>query len=226
MTTKAVVFVVDDDEGVRRALQRLIELDGLRVETFASAKEFLEHCDNSLHGCLVLDVRMPGLSGLELQRELEVRNVSIPIIFLSAHGDVLMSVHAMNAGAVDFIPKPFNDQTLLDAIHKAIAADAAAHQEQCERDVVLARVSRLTPREREVMQLVVIGRLNKQIARELGTSEKTVKAHRGRVMQKMEAESLAHLVLQAQMVGIVGGNHNSGAPQSGPTPSRNDVPQN
>lgn len=211
MKPQSTVFVVDDDEGVCRALRRLIESLGLTVETFTSAADFLQQGDPSRPGCLVLDVRMPGPSGLELQAELARRNVRIPIIFITAHGDVPMSVHAMKAGAVDFIQKPFREQVLLDAVQRAIARDEAGRQTQADRDVVLARLERLTPRERQVMRLVAAGRLNKQIARELGASEKTIKVHRGRVMQKMEAGSLADLVLQAQTVGLVQLNNGSNA---------------
>ncbi len=216
------VYVVDDDEGICRALRRLLESVGLAVKSFVSAKEFLERLDSVRPGCLVLDVRMPGLSGLELQSELSARNISIPIVFITAHGDVPMSVQAMKGGAVDFIQKPFNEQTLLDAIHKAIAADSEMRRAQADREAILARVARLTPREREVLTLVAAGRLNKQIAQELGASEKTIKVHRGRVMQKMEADSLADLVLQARTVGLVSLNNNSEPPNVGPATSTQD----
>lgn len=198
------VCVVDDDEGVCRALKRLLGSVGLGVEVFASANDFLQQCSQPKSGCLILDVRMPGMSGLELQAAMEARHICLPIIFITAHADVPMSVQAMKCGAVDFIQKPFSEQTLLDAVHKAIAVDAETRHKQADRESILRRLEQLTPREREVMGLVVQGRLNKQIARELGASEKTVKVHRGRVMQKMEADSLADLVLQAQAVGMAG----------------------
>jgi FixJ family two-component response regulator len=204
MQPEPTVFVVDDDEAVCRALGRLIESMGLAVETFPSANEFLDRYQPSRSGCLVLDMRMPGMSGLELQTALAERNGYLPIIFITAHGDVPMSVQAMKGGAVDFIQKPFNEQTLLDAIHKAIAHDAETRRKRGDRDIILQRLQRLTPRERDVLQRVVAGRLNKQIAMELSASEKTIKIHRARVMRKMEADSLADLVLQAQMAGIVG----------------------
>ncbi|MBI1824997.1 MAG: response regulator transcription factor [Planctomycetes bacterium] len=223
MISKPTVFVVDDDEGVRRALRRLIELERVGVETFTSAKEFLEHFDAGRPGCVVLDVRMPELSGLELQEQLTARGVRIPIIFMTAHGDVPMGVQAMKSGAVDFITKPFSEQTLLEAIHKAIAVDAAMRLEQSDRNVILVRIARLTRREHQVFRLVAAGRLNKQIALELGTSEKTIKVHRGRVMQKLEAESLADLVLQAQTVGLVGIG-TKGGPQLIESPPRANNP--
>ncbi len=202
MKVQPTAFIVDDDDSVRRALQRLARSVGLNVEMFSSAQEFLDSYDSSRPGCLVLDVRMPGLSGLDLQDELNVRGITIPIVFISGHGDVPMSVRAMKAGAVDFISKPFNDQALLDAIQHALAKDRRSRDEHAERSEILRRIERLTPREREVFALVVAGKLNKQIALQLGTSEKTVKVHRARVMDKMQAESLADLVLLAQAAGL------------------------
>ncbi len=202
MNAQPTVFIVDDDDSVRRALQRLARSVGLNVETFGGAQEFINSYDSSRPGCLVLDVRMPGLSGLDLQEELKLRGFTIPIVFITGHGDVPMSVRAMKGGAVDFISKPFNDQTLLDAIQHAQAKDQESRKEQAALGDILGRVDRLTPREREVFALVVCGKLNKQIAHQLGTSEKTVKVHRARVMQKMKAESLADLVLLAQAVGL------------------------
>jgi RNA polymerase sigma factor (sigma-70 family) len=196
------VFVVDDDESVRRSLERLVRSVGLNVETFATAREFLSADRPNWPVCLVLDVRMPGMSGLDLQEELIAAGYSMPVIFLTGHGDIPMSVRAMKAGAVDFLQKPFSDQDLLDAIHRAIDQDTRARQERTEVSEIQRRVDSLTPREREVLALVVQGRLNKQIAYELGLSEKTVKAHRARVMEKMQADSLAHLVRLADKVGI------------------------
>lgn len=202
MKAQPTVFIVDDDDSVRRALQRLAGSVGLNVETFASAQAFLDRYDSSRAGCLVLDVRMPGLSGLDLQDELNVRGITIPVVFMTGHGDVPMSVRAMKAGAVDFISKPFNDQALLDAVQHALAKDQDSRQAHAERSEILRRIERLTPREREVFALVVDGKLNKQIAHQLGTSIKTVKVHRARVMDKMRAASLADLVLLAQAAGL------------------------
>ncbi len=202
MTAEPTVYIVDDDPSVRRALQRLASSVGYEARIFGSAREFLDGYDSSFPGCLVLDVRMPGLSGLDLQNELALRGIMIPIVFVTGHGDVPMSVRAMKAGAVDFIPKPFNDQVLLDAIRQAMVRDREIRAEEAERAEILRRIERLTPREREVFALVVAGKLNKQIAQQLGTSEKTVKVHRSRVMEKMCAESLADLVLLAQAVGL------------------------
>lgn len=196
------VFVVDDDPSVRTALARLIKSVGLEVETFASAQEFLAHDHPDKLGCLVLDIRMPGLSGLDLQDELAAAGLDMPIIFITGHGSIPMSVRAMKAGAVDFLEKPFEDQALLDAVHKAINQDRQARLKQAETRKIQQRVGSLTPREREVLALVVTGMLNKQIAYELGMSEKTVKVHRARVMQKMQADSLADLVRLAEKVGV------------------------
>jgi RNA polymerase sigma factor (sigma-70 family) len=189
-----VVFVIDDDASMRTAIGELIEAVGLRCQTFASAQEFLDATLPDLPSCLVLDVRLPGLSGLNLQRELTERGVHIPIIFITGHGDIPMSVQAMKAGAVEFLTKPFRDQDLLDAIEQATERDRATRRQRTEMVELEQRAEALTPRERDVMRLVVAGLLNKQIAAELGISEKTVNVHRSQVMQKMRADSLAELV--------------------------------
>jgi FixJ family two-component response regulator len=198
----ATVFLIDDDDSVRRALTRLIQSAGHQVRPFGSAREFL---DNGPHdggpACLVLDVRMPGLSGLDLQRELQAAKASHPIIFITGYGDVPMSVKAMKAGAVDFIPKPVRDEDLLRSIEQAMSRAARERAERAEIEALQGRADRLTPREREVMALVARGLLNKQIAFELGTSEKTVKVHRARVMQKMQVKSLAELVRVTDKIG-------------------------
>jgi FixJ family two-component response regulator len=192
------VFVVDDDASVREAIKRLIASVGLRVETFGSAGEFLASKRPEAPGCLVLDVRLPDLSGLEFQRDLAKADIQIPIIFITGHADVPMSVRAMKAGASEFLTKPFRGQELLDAIQEAIAKDRAAWSERGQMAELRARYESLTPREKEVLKLVVSGLLNKQIGAELGASELTIKTHRGRVMQKMGADSLAELVKMAE----------------------------
>ncbi|MCP4757355.1 MAG: response regulator transcription factor [Proteobacteria bacterium] len=197
-----IVTIIDDDASVLRSLGRLVRSIGLEVETFISAHDFLECTRSTESACLILDVRMPGLSGLDLQEELSARNLGIPIIFITGHGTIPMSVHAMKAGAVDFLQKPFNDQELLDCIQKAIKQNDLARRQRAEADDIRRRVEELTPREREVFALVTTGMLNKQIAGELGVGEKTIKVHRARVMQKMQADSLAHLVRLADKVGI------------------------
>ncbi len=192
-----IVFVVDDDPSVREALQGLIQSVGLRIQTFGSAQEFLGSPRPDAPACLVLDVRMPGLSGLDLQRELVNAGVKLPIIFITGHGDIPMSVRAMKAGAVEFLTKPFRDQDLLDAVQQAIERDRIARQERVEMVELRRRFDSLTPREQQVMGLVVTGLLNKQIAAELGTSEVTIKVHRGQLMRKMGANSLPDLVRMA-----------------------------
>jgi len=194
----AIVFVVDDDSSIREAIKSLVSLVGLRVETFGSAQEFLRNERPDLPGCVVLDVELPGLSGLDLQQELAAHGIKLPIIFITGYGDIPMSVRAMKAGATEFLTKPFRDQDLLDAIHQALAHDRAARRHSREIAELRNRFEALTSREREVMSLVVAGWLNKQIGFELKISEITVKIHRGRVMTKMGAQSLAHLVRLAE----------------------------
>lgn len=200
--TDAVVFVVDDDPSVRRSLTRLIKAAGFAVRAFASAEEFLnrESCD--LPCCLVLDLRMPGMDGLDLQEELAGAEMSLPIIFLTGCGTVSESVRAMKSGARDFLEKPVEDSTLLDAIHQAVERNKRARGKQAEMKEIQRRVDSLSPRQREVLSLLLTGMLNKQIASELGTTEKTIKVHRGRVMEKMQAGSMAELVRLAGKVGV------------------------
>jgi len=197
------VFLVDDDASVRRALARLIKSAGHQVQAFSSAREFLDTVPQTAGpACLVLDIRMPGLSGIDLQRQLQATSHTLPIIFITGHGDIPMSVKAIKAGAVDFLPKPVKDTDLLRAIEQAVARSVHDRAERDELEDIQRRVEKLTPREREVMALVVRGLLNKQIAFELGTVEKTIKVHRARVMKKMQVGSLAELVRVAEKVGI------------------------
>jgi FixJ family two-component response regulator len=198
----AIVWVVDDDASVREALRSLIRSAGLRVETLASAQEFLACPRVEAPSCLVLDVRMPRLSGLDLQKRMAEISLQIPIVFITGHGDVPTSVRAMKAGAVEFLTKPFDDQDLLEAIQQAIKRDREARHHQAELGELRARYESLTPREREVMGWVVSGLLNKQVAAELGTSEITIKVHRAQVMHKMHAGSLADLVRMSEKLEI------------------------
>src|SRR5262249_38485674 len=200
--TDAIVFVVDDDVSCRRAMQRLLHSVGLAVETFASAQEFLRHEPSMTPACLVLDVRMPEVSGLDLQDLLATAARVMPIIFLTGYGTVPMSVRAMKAGAIDFLQKPCDDEVLLEAIYRALHQAQQAWHDHIEQHTLHERLETLTPREREVLTLVVAGMMNKQVADALGMSEKTVKVHRARVMQKMQAISLADLVRMADKVGI------------------------
>jgi FixJ family two-component response regulator len=200
----ATVFVVDDDPSIQRGLKTLIRSVGLRVEVFDSARDFLQSKRPDGPSCLVLDVRLPGLSGLEFQKELVKANVQVPIIFITAHGDVPMSVRAMKAGALEFLTKPFRDQDLLDAIQTALERDRIRRQQETDMADLRERFKSLTTREQELMRLVLSGRLNKQIADEIGTSENTVKVHRSNMMRKMRAESLVDLVRMANQLGIPG----------------------
>jgi len=201
-TEDPVVFVVDDDQAIREATRSLLSSVGLRVETFRTAQEFLRSQRPDAPACLVLDVRLPGLSGLDLQRDLAQLGASIPIVFMTGHGDIPMSVQAMKAGAVEFLTKPFRDQQLLDAVQQAIDRDRVERRRRMEIGDLRRREESLTPREREVMALVVTGRLNKQIAAVLGTSEITIKVHRAQVMQKMRADSVAELARIAERLGV------------------------
>ena len=197
-----IVFVVDDDASMRDAISRLLNAVGLTVQTFASARAFLNRRLPEVPGCLVLDVRLPGLSGLDLQREMVERGIHMPVVFITGHGDIPMSVQAMKAGAVEFLTKPFRDQDLLDAVRSGIQLDRKAREERAELAELRDCVRQLTQREQGVMSLVVSGLLNKQIALQLGTSEKTIKIHRGQVMRKMRANSLADLVRMSQKLGL------------------------
>jgi FixJ family two-component response regulator len=195
--SEPTVFIVDDDEAVRDSLKMLMNSVGLESECYASAQEFLEDYDPDRPGCLVLDVRMPGMSGIDLQERLVAMHSVHPVIFITGHGDVPMAVHAMRAGAVDFVQKPFSEQALLDRIHQSLEQDSKSRTLLGRREEIAERIAQLTPREKQVMELVTDGKANKVIAIDLGVSERTVEIHRARVMQKMGAESLPHLVRMA-----------------------------
>lgn len=196
------VFIVDDDSSFRESLQFLLGSAGLEVRSFPSAQDFLDGADPEAPGCLLLDVRMPGMSGLDLQNELADEEISLPIIFITGHGTVPMSVQAMKAGAVDFLQKPFDEQDLLNAIHQAVAQDRQARMERDELREIQKRINSLTAREYEVFTFLVSGMLNKQVAYRLGTTERTIKAHRSRIMEKTKAESLTDLVRHAEKLGV------------------------
>jgi FixJ family two-component response regulator len=196
------VYVVDDDVSVRTALERLLKSVGITVKTFSSAQEFLDLATPEGPGCLIVDLRMPGMSGLDLQDQLSARQLSLPVIFLTGYGTVHASVRAMKAGALDFLEKPVDDQTLLDAVLKALERDRRARLKQAEMETIQQRLASLTPREHEVLTIIISGSLNKQVAAELGTTEKTIKVHRARIMEKMQCASLAELVRLAEKAGI------------------------
>jgi two-component system, LuxR family, response regulator FixJ len=188
------VYIIDDDEAVRDSLSWLIKSASIETEAFSSAAAFMDACNENLNGCLLLDIRMPGMNGLELQAELNQRGCHMPVIMISGHADVPMAVRALKAGAFDFIEKPFNDDVLLALVQRALEQESQLRKRLAKKDALLARMESLTPRELEVLEQVVAGASNKQIGNELGVSQKTVEAHRARVMEKLEAESLSHLV--------------------------------
>jgi len=198
-----LVYLVDDDEAVRDALGMLFRSIGLQHEAYSSALDFLQHYDGKRHSCLVADIRMPGLSGLELQQRLNEQRAEIPIIFITGHGDVPMAVTAMKSGAADFVQKPFRDQDLIDRIHKALDRDLERRKGRAEEDGIRGRIALLTPRENEVMQRVVRGQANKVIAMDLGVSQRTVELHRARVMRKLKMRSVAELVHAVDRIGGV-----------------------
>ncbi len=205
MAAETTVYVVDDDQAVRDSLRWLLESVGHRVRTLASAADFLETCGPDDPGCLILDIRMPGMSGLELQEALAARGIELPIIVITGHGDVAVAVQAMKGGALDFLEKPFNDQVLLDRVQSALTRDAQRRRERAERAALEARLAQLTPREREVLEQVVAGHPNKVVAHNLGISVKTVEIHRARAMEKMQAQSLPDLVAMCISLGVTQG---------------------
>lgn len=200
--SKATVFVIDDDGSVRKGLSRLLRSLGFDVETFPSAEAFLKREPFEGVGCIILDIRMPGLDGMALQDQLSKAGSSLPIIFVSGHGDIATSVRAMKRGAIDFLPKPFDDEELIEAVKSAVAKDVQVISERTEIDHALQHVQRLTPREHEILRYIIAGMLNKQIGFKLGIAEKTVKIHRGRIMEKLQVASVADLVRLAEKAGI------------------------
>lgn len=194
---KQTVFIVDDDEPVRGALQLLMKSVGHDAKTFATGDEFLAACSPGIPGCLILDIRMPGMSGLELQEKLHQQGVNIPIIFITGHGDVPMAVEAMKQGALEFLQKPFREQDLVDRVNEALEKDESASKFALQRTEIEPRIAKLTPRERQIMDMIVQGKANKVIAIDLGVSQRTVETHRTRIMRKMQAKSLAELVRMA-----------------------------
>jgi two-component system response regulator FixJ len=206
MSKTPTVFVLDDDDAVRDALGALLESCGLPVRTYGSGESFLAELSTGLTGCVVLDVRMPGLSGLELQEQLGEMNIPLPVIIITGHGDLPMAVKAMKAGAVDFIEKPFDDEVILESIHEALSRGAKIHAEAASAEAVKANLNRLTAREREVLEQVAVGHPNKVIAYNLGISPRTVEIHRARVIEKLQARNLSHLVRMAITTGIISGD--------------------
>tara|TARA_Y100000294_G_scaffold139306_1_gene132773 strand:- start:324 stop:950 length:627 start_codon:yes stop_codon:yes gene_type:complete len=205
-TTEQIVYVVDDDPAIRDSLQWLLTSVDLKVRTFSSGQELLDQVTPDLPGCLLIDVRMPGMSGLELQHELTARGIKLPIVIITGHGDVQMAVRAMKAGALDFIEKPFNDQEILEVVQRAVDRSVSAVESSAVKEELESRIASLTPRERQVLELVVTGLPNRGIALELGRSEKTVEFHRANVMEKMQAKSLADLMKMVMTVGEIVGN--------------------
>jgi FixJ family two-component response regulator len=205
-TTEQIVYVVDDDPAIRDSLQWLLTSVDLKVRTFSSGQELLDQVTPDLPGCLLIDVRMPGMSGLELQHELTARGIKLPIVIITGHGDVQMAVRAMKAGALDFIEKPFNDQEILEVVQRAVDRSVSVVESSAVKEEVESRIASLTPRERQVLELVVTGLPNRGIALELGRSEKTVEFHRANVMEKMQAKSLADLMKMVMTVDEIGGN--------------------